>query len=154
MSHAAQVRGGLPWCLLGLTLGISFVAQPGKFLAEQVELPQLLSVGSTLFHLSHGVQLALLLACLGMAWRMPRRRKVLAVVAAALAVLAVQHLLLLPALDARVHLYLKGMAPGPAHHHLTYVLMEIGKVTLLVALALASGRPATAERDNNAWSHP
>ncbi|MBB2485017.1 hypothetical protein H5407_07210 [Mitsuaria sp. WAJ17] len=154
MSRAAPFREGLPWGLLGLTLGISFVAQPGKFLAEQVELPQLLSVGSTLFHLSHGVQLALLLACLGMAWRPPRNRRALMLAAAALAVLAVQHLLLLPVLDARVHLHLKGMAPGSSHHHLAYVLMEIGKVTLLVALAVASGRPATAKRDNKAWSHP
>lgn len=152
MSRLERFRQGLPWCLLGLTLGISFVAQPGKFLAEQVELPQLVSVGSTLFHLSHGVQLILLLSCMGTAWRAARRPQALAAAAAALAILAAQHLLLLPALDARVHLYLMGMAPEPSHQHLAYVLMELGKVALLVALALAlaSGRPATATRDNNA----
>ena len=46
----------LPLLALGMIAGVSFLAQPAKFLTPELSLAQLVSVGSTLFGVSHGYQ--------------------------------------------------------------------------------------------------
>lgn len=136
------VASGVPWVTLGLLLGISFIAQPAKFSAPGVELPQLVSVGSTIFHASHWTQWVLLVLCATFS-ASTKERKVLAFCSSglALALLAAQHLLLMPMLDARVQLYLAGGRPDPSNDHLLYVAVEAMKV--VAVLVLCALKPKT-----------
>jgi hypothetical protein len=127
----------------GLVVGISFLEAPVKFTAPSLTLAVGLDVGRRVFAASHLAQLGLAaLAIAAVAIARPRRLAIAVIALAALA-LAVQHLALLPVLDARAQVIIAGGVPeGRAPHHL-YVALDALKVVLLVIAGLAA-RPASA----------
>jgi hypothetical protein len=130
-------------CLLwaGVVVGISFIEAPVKFQAPTLTLPVALDVGRHVFHASHVVQLALAALVLAAA----ARARAWAVVVP-VAILAAQHLWLLPVLDARAAAVIAGRAPEGGSPHAIYVALECVKLAGLLAAGLvgrnAAARPA------------
>jgi hypothetical protein len=132
----------------GMVVGISFLAQPVKFMAADVPLAQQVRIGSVIFHASHGAQAALL-AALSMAMAMTGQSRLLLWCAwgGALAALAVQVALLMPPLDARVAAISAGrsLSPEPSLH-VGYAGLELAKVAALGALAWLAAYRVPCER--------
>ena len=130
------IAAGLSWTGAGLLLGLSFVATPAKFLAGNVPLEHLLAVGRVTFRASLAVEGVTLLLLLLIS---PGRLRWLAGTIAA--VLAAQHLLLMPALDARTLAVMAGEVVPPSPLHALWIaadFLRIGAYAALGALALRS----------------
>jgi hypothetical protein len=126
----------------GLLFGLSFVATPAKFLAANVPLDQLLAVGRVTFRASAAVEALLLLVLLIVAPKGLRRWPL-----AIAAVLAAQHWLLMPELDARALAVMAGEVLPPTPLHAIWIagdLLRIGAYGVLCAVALraCTGRRA------------
>ncbi|WP_127599176.1 DUF4149 domain-containing protein [Nitratireductor alexandrii] len=145
---AARVPARLPLALtalvaavwLGMVVGVSFLATPVKFEAPSLDLPVALEVGRVTFGLFSRVEwgMAVLLA---VAVGLPGIGRGLRLLAAfVLALVAVEAIWLLPALDARVEAVIQGQPEPASWHHLLYAVAETGKAVLLAALALSGLR--------------
>lgn len=141
-----QSRAGwidaLPWMGLGLIVGVSFLAQPVKFLTPGLDRTQLIAVGSVIFHASHAVQWAL---CLLLCSLLPQRKARPAIAWLCLAplgaLLALQQFWLLPTLDERLRLMQAGQMPPASLHHVIYIGLELLKLSALLALARQPAQP-------------
>lgn len=118
----------------GMVAGISFLEAPLKFTAPNITVPLGLGIGRIVFAALNKVELALAAtALLSAAWR---RAPMNIWVALALlsAVLLLQTLWLLPALDVRASALLAGHPPLPSNLHKAYIGLEVIKLlTLLLA---------------------
>ena len=118
----------------GLVAGISFLEAPLKFTAPHITVLLGLGIGRIVFAALNKVELALAAtALLSAAWR---RAPMNLWVALALlsAVLQLQTLWLLPALDLRATALLAGHPTLPSNLHKTYIGLEVIKLlTLLLA---------------------
>lgn len=126
---------------LGMLIGVSFIATPVKFVVHDLTLPLALQIGQATFALFARVEwgFALVLMTAGMAnWR--TRPLTLALCAFIGALVAIQAVWLLPALDARVAVIVAGGAPPPSPHHLAYASVEAAKAIVLATLAALSVR--------------
>lgn len=117
-------RLALLWC--GIVIGVSFIATPAKFQAASLTLPVALDVGRSTFALSHLVQLALAAAASISVLRGGSRWLL-----AAVGALLVQHLVLLPLLDARVAAVIAGAPSTSPSPHILYVALEVLKIVVL-----------------------
>lgn len=129
----------------GLLLGVSFLATPVKFLAPSLSLPVALDVGRQTFRWLSRVEIVFAAATLLAAFAHEARRPLgakralglpLATLLAAVLVAAValQVAWLLPLLDARVEIILRGGMPEPSRLHDVYVAIEAVKLGALVGL--------------------
>jgi hypothetical protein len=122
-------------CLLwaGLAFGVSFIATPAKFEAASLSLSTALEVGQATFSISHlvqwGVAAVLVIAAIGSRarWRW--------LTALPIAALAVQHVLIMPALAQRTAAVMAGAAPGSSIH-VVYIGVELVKIVALVTAGL------------------
>ena len=124
----------VPFLWLGMVLAISFLEAPLKFRAPGITLPLGLGIGRLVFGALNiaEVVLAAVLVVVGVAVDLPRAAWLL--VAALVAVLAVQVLVLRPRLDRRARQILAGHTPSPSRQHLAYIVLEGAKVLALPAL--------------------
>ena len=135
----------------GLLFGVSFVATPAKFLASSLQLAQALDVGRWTFHVLELIEwgLVVVLGLLVLACR-PRVATgwwpVTIALMAIAAVLAVETWALRPMLEARTLEIMAGRSVPPNSLHTAYVALEVLKLVLVLAAAVASARwkPATA----------
>lgn len=124
----------------GTVIGISFVAQPLKFRADDVPLAHLVRAGSAIFHGSHALQLAVLCGLVLLAL-LTRARGALGLLIAALGSLLVQ-VALMPAFDLRVEALAAGQPQAPAAAlHMAYVACELLKLASLVIVGCSGRRP-------------
>ncbi len=131
---ALTVLAAAVW--LGMVVGISFLATPVKFQAPSLALPVALEVGRVTFGLFSRVEWVfsvLLAVSVGLPGA---GRGARLLVAAVLALVAVEAIWLLPALDARVEAVIQGRPEPASRHHLLYAVAETGKAVLLAALAV------------------
>jgi hypothetical protein len=131
-----RAAAALPLIAFGVITGVSFLAQPAKFLTPELTLAQLVSVGSTLFGVSHAFQLAMLLV-LGAIVPAAKTRTtaawaLLGVFAVAL---GIQQFGLMPPLEARLMQLKQGLQPEPSALHFVYVALELLKLASLLCLA-------------------
>lgn len=131
---AALIAICLVW--LGMLTGVSFVATPVKFAARSLELPVALDVGRATFALFSKIEWALCLAAIIVVATGARHALSAVLVGGLTAILLVQALWLLPALDARVAAVIAGAPSPPSRHHLLYAVFEACKTALLAALAV------------------
>jgi ABC-type xylose transport system permease subunit len=119
----------------GAVIGISFVAQPLKFRADDVPLAHLVRAGSAIFHGSHALQLVVLCALVVLALlRLAETRGALGMLVAALGSLLMQ-IALMPAFDRRVEALAAGQPAVPAAGlHLAYVALELVKLAALLSV--------------------
>ncbi len=136
----------LPAVWLGLLVGVSFIATPVKFTAPTLDYAAALDVGRVTFGLFSKVEwgMAALLALAAAGAGSPGLRSLAAAVL--VAVVAIQSLWLLPALDERVAAVIAGQPLPPSWHHTAYAGLEAAKAGLLLILALAGVRRVATER--------
>lgn len=129
-------RAGSRICLLwaGVSLGVAFLATPAKFLAPTLSLPVALDVGSHTFKVYNGVELVFLsVLAVGSIWSDTSVRwKALVLVPGAIVVL--QSLWLIPALDVRIAAIQDGAAATASPLHSLYIAAEALKAAWLLAL--------------------
>ncbi len=129
----------LPLLALGTVAGVSFLAQPAKFLTPELSLPQLVSVGSTLFGVSHAVQWGWLVL---LGFVVPRAKAQQALAWALLVgialVLCLQQFGLMPPLEARLVALKRGLQPEPSLLHVAYIVLETIKLAALLGLSALS----------------
>lgn len=119
----------------GALLGVSFIATPAKFWAHSLTLPVALDVGRQTFQFFNKLELgaaavlSILIFSLKQTW-FPR-----AMVLLIAALLALQFLWLLPALDQRVEVFLSGAVPPESQLHKVYIACDVWKLILLARLA-------------------
>lgn len=131
MSLVASI--GFVW--LGMVLAISFLETPLKFRAPGVSRRLGLGIGRVVFGAFNRVEVVLALVLVGAVIPGPHRVVTVAAVGSAVAVLAVQLLLVRPQLNRRSDRVLAGEEDLPrSRAHYAYVALELAK---LAALAVA-----------------
>lgn len=150
--RALLIAGLLPILWLGFVLAISFMEAPLKFTVPQASYVAALSIGQVVFRAMARVELALLMVLIaiyaGTAWPSGAERWLWALAA----VVLVQHLWLLPQLDARTSQIVAGQPAATAGYlHTLYVVSDCAKVVLLPGISwsllrmfgpIATGGPA------------
>lgn len=118
-------------CLIyaGILLGFSFIATPAKFLTPGLSMSDLLLVGRTSFSVFAWVEAGLVVALAALAIH---RHERLAFVGLLAAIVAGQHLLLRPILDASITAIVDGAPPAPSGLHHIYALLELAKLCALL----------------------
>lgn len=134
LSQALTVLAAAVW--LGMVIGVSLLATPVKFQAPSLALPVALEVGRVTFGLFSRVEwvFAVLLTVSVVLPGAGRGARLLT--AAVLALVAVEAIWLLPALDARVEAVIQGRPEPASWHHLLYAVAETAKAVLLAVLAV------------------
>lgn len=116
---------------LGMLLGVSGLATPVKFRAPSLSLPVALDVGRHTFAVFTKVEWLLAGLLIVATWRGRLGLGIWAVSAAVTTLLLVETNILLPALDQRVEMIIRGAIPEPSSLHLLYVAAESAKAVLL-----------------------
>ncbi len=138
LSSMALALLTLVWA--GMVIGVSGLATPAKFHAPSLSLPVALDVGRTTFHVFTRVEWLLGLALVLLLLALWHRRLILLGALLIVAILLVQALYLLPALDLRVAAIIAGQTPPPSPLHTWYAAAEAGKLATLLALGIAALR--------------
>jgi hypothetical protein len=127
-------------CLLwaGMILGISFLEAPAKFTTPSLTLAVGLDVGRHVFGAFNKVEIGAGLLVVGLMLFSAPPRAVLLPLGMAVSIVALQSAWLLPLLDARVEVILRGQMPPPAPFHLVYIVLELLKLACLLGAGTAS----------------
>lgn len=112
----------------GLVCGISFLEAPLKFTAPGITVTLGVGIGRIVFHALNKVELALGVVTLLCAGRLGVSSRIWTTLLVAVLILAAQTLWLLPALDARAVALQAGSPNPPSSQHLTYIVLELGKL--------------------------
>jgi hypothetical protein len=134
--------GALIMLWAGVLIGVSFLAAPAKFKAPTLTLPVAIDVGRQEFGTLNLAEILLAVAALALAAYGRARRTIWCGLAVAAAVVALQALWLLPMLDARAEMIIRGETPPRAPWHTLYIAIEVVKLLALLAVGwLALWRP-------------
>lgn len=136
MSSAIQVASAAVWVWLGMVLAISFLEAPLKFRTPGLELRLGLAIGRIVFrglNIAECGWVAVIAVCLAIG-----RPSVVVTSLATLAgaVLVVQLSVVRPRLTRRSDRVLAGEVAPRSSSHYWYVLLEVTKVAVLVALGV------------------
>ncbi len=119
---------------LGMTIGVSMLATPMRFMAESITRPVALDVGRVVFAALNKAEL-LALVLLLLVVRVSGRSRDLWAWSSVLALIVVaQGAWLIPELAARTDIILAGAAPPPSHAHAIYATLELAKMAVLLYL--------------------
>ena len=122
---------------LGMVLAISFLEAPLKFRAPGVTIPLGLGIGRVVFRALNRAELVLLaLVLVGVA--LDPQPLLIVGTSALTALLAVQLAAVRPALNRRSDRVLAGEELPRSHGHLVYVVLELVKVGLLIAVGTSA----------------
>nr|WP_280510611.1 hypothetical protein [Nocardia farcinica] len=128
----------LPMLWLGMVVAISFLEAPLKFRAPGITVPLGLGIGRIVFKALNTVEavlaVLLVLACLVLG----PATAVWVWLGVAVAVLAVQILLVRPPLSRRSDRVLAGEELPRSTAHYYYIALEVAKVVTLIGLAIAA----------------
>ena len=132
------VAGFVASVWLGILVGVSFLPTLAKFHAASLDLAVALEVGRNTFAVFKKVEWGLA-TLLGIAVFFPRApRAEIVLLAITVAIVAVQALWLLPALELRVEALVGGMPMPSSIHHMLYAVLEAAKVLALAAVAFVA----------------
>ena len=118
----------------GGLLGVSFVAAPAKFWAPSLTLPIALDVGRHTFQFFNKLELVAFVVLMLLVFRPTENRSTRTIIVMLGLLLILQTAWLLPLLDQRVTLILKGEIPAESHLHLVYIGCDVCRLILLAAL--------------------
>lgn len=135
---AQHVIWFLPMLWTGMVLAISFLEAPLKFRAPGITTVLGLGIGRLVFAAVERVQLVLAALLLIAAAVIRPERSVLVWLGIAVALLAVQVLVIRPPLARRSDRVLAGEDLPRSHAHYWYITAEVAKVVALVGLALVA----------------
>ena len=142
LALARCALGALIMLWAGVVIGVSFLAAPAKFGAPGLSLPVAMEVGRREFGALNLAEIALAVVTLALAAYARPERTIWLGLALAAVVVALQALWLLPVLDARAELIIRGETPQPAPWHALYIGVEVVKLLALLVIGwLALWRP-------------
>jgi hypothetical protein len=118
---------------LGMVLAISFLEAPLKFRAPGVSLRIGLSIGRLVFRALNVGEAVLAAVIIAAAAADPPPARAIVPLAVAIAVLAAQLLFVRPLLNRRSDAVLAGQDAPRSHAHHAYIVLEVIKVTALLA---------------------
>jgi hypothetical protein len=133
MTGATAVAVAATFVWLGMVLAISFLEAPLKFRAPDVTLRIGLGIGRLVFralNTAEAILAVIILVCLAVH---PPRAAALATLAIAIAVLAVQLIVIRRPLNRRSDAVLAGQDAPRSHAHYAYIALEAVKVIALLA---------------------
>lgn len=134
---------------VGFICAISFMEAWLKFTAPGVTLPIGLGIGKVVFGALNKVEWLLAVIIVGgLLLKWPDRIAVLWIILP-VAVLTMQTLWLLPALDARAMAVIHGLRPAPSDLHFDHVALEVLKVFGLTVFGITLFRPAHPNATDN-----
>ena len=126
----------LPALWIGLLVGVCFIATPAKFQAQSLSLPVALDVGRSTFAIWNNVEWILIALVVPLlAYSETRLYSVLAFGAVG-ALLLIQTMVLLPALNANIVTIIAGGKPAPSPDHLIYIVIDCMKLGVLASIIL------------------
>ena len=132
---ASFVAVNFTW--LGMVLAISFLEAPVKFTTPSLTRPVALDVGRVVFTAFHWVQGGLFVVTLALLIGLKISSvKILVPYVALTGVLTVQSFWLLPVLSTRATAVLQNLELPPSPVHLIYILLELGKIAILLWLGI------------------
>ena len=142
LAIARCALGALIMLWAGVVIGVSFLAAPAKFGAPGLSLPVAMEVGRREFGTLNLAELSLAVVSLALAAYARPERAVWLGLGLAVLIVLLQWLWLLPVLDARAELIIRGETPEPAPWHALYVGAEVVKLLALLVIGwLALWRP-------------
>lgn len=126
----------LPWLWLGLIVGISFIATPVKFQAQNLELGVALDIGRHTFNLFNSIEWVLLAGMFLLCLVKPILKMQLQAVVILGLILITQTYWLLPELIARADAVIAGNPKPKSSHHDIYAVLEVLKFLILLFVSL------------------
>ena len=125
---------------LGFIGAISFMEAWLKFRAPGIDTSLGLGIGQLVFNALNKVEItsAVLIVLLSIASKEKKPIRIQGLFYVAVAILVLQSVWLLPALDTRANLIREGVVLGKSKLHLWYVLVEIVKITCLILFGFRS----------------
>jgi len=136
MSTGTAIAVALDFVWLGMVLAISFLEAPLKFRAPNVTLQIGLSIGRLVFRALNTVEVAFALVIGAIVIAGPSRAGVVVAIAVVAAALAVQLVVVRPALTRRSDRVLAGSDGPRSRAHYGYVALEAVKVVGLVTAGI------------------
>lgn len=121
-----------------MTIGVSMLATPVKFMAGSLTRPVALDVGRVTFLAFNKAELAALIVLLIVVRISGLSRELWAWCSALALILVAQGAWLIPELAARTDMILAGVEPPPSHAHTIYLGLELVKIGLLFVLGFRS----------------
>ncbi|MEO9484322.1 MAG: hypothetical protein ABJG47_12775 [Ekhidna sp.] len=117
---------------IGFVCAISFMEAWLKFQAPGITIPLGLGIGRLVFSALNKVEIVLAISLIISSIADKQiKTKAFAVLGITVFILLLQTAWLLPALDARAELFIQNTPPPSSYLHLTYIILEFIKVTLL-----------------------
>jgi hypothetical protein len=129
----------------GMVIGITLLAVPAQFAAEDLDQPVGIDVTRHVFQVFNRVEVGIAIATAVIALLAWPPRRVWLLLGPVWLIVAVQSLWLLPLLDARVDRLLAGETLPPAPWHRLYGILEMVKLVALLALAIMGLWPRRRE---------
>jgi hypothetical protein len=137
VSVASYVQLFVPMLWLGMVVAISFLEAPIKFRAPGVTLQVGLGIGRLVFKALNIVEIVLLLVLSVSCFAVRPSTASLALLVSVAVVLLVQVAVVRPPLSRRSDRVLAGETLPRSRMHLVYVVLELAKVGLLIALSVS-----------------
>lgn len=119
---AFRINNFISLIWLGMILGISFLEAPVKFMAPSVTLPVGFDIGRHVFGVFNKAEIVLALTTVGLLLVARPGRQYGLPLAAVWVALVVESVWLLPVLDQRAAIIIKGQIPPASFHHRLYVI--------------------------------
>lgn len=127
----------VPFIWFGAIGAISFMEAPLKFTAPNITLPLGLGIGRIVFQTLNKVEIVLaLLLIISVFVQRPKGKSWIYFIAAALSLLFLETVWLLPVLDERAMQVINGNAPPFSNAHIIYIVFDAVKFLSLFALGI------------------
>lgn len=126
--------GSLLW--IGCLMSISFMEAPMKFQAPSVSLAIGLEIGRIVFGILNKMEWVLCLMIIVSLLISGYTKRDWIWVSSVFVILLFQTAYLLPFLDLRAEVIINGGIPPESHMHIVYIVLEVIKLLLLIAMTL------------------
>jgi hypothetical protein len=136
VSAARYAQLLVPMLWLGMVVAISFLEAPLKFRVPGVTLPVGLGIGRLVFKALNGVEILLLVGLSAACYAARPGTVPLILLGCVAAVLMIQVAVVRPPLSQRSDRVLAGETVARSRMHWVYIVLEVAKVGLLMALAV------------------
>ncbi|MFV0389991.1 MAG: hypothetical protein ACK5NT_14710 [Pyrinomonadaceae bacterium] len=136
-----MLKIAIPFIWLGAVLAISFMEAPLKFTAPGIDLKLGLGIGAIVFHALNKAEIVLMLIyAFAFIKAKPRKNSSRLLFYGLVIILILQTFVLYPMLDERTAAVLAGTAAPYSSTHVFYIVTEVVKVFMLVALGIINLR--------------
>ena len=136
MTNRSALRTlGLAVAVLTTLFSLSFIATPVKFLAADVPMPHLLAVGRVTFRASVAIESVLLFALFVSARGTSRR-----LITVAIAIVALQWIVIMPELDDRTMARIAGAVVEPSSLHNCWIGLDVMRLAIYALVVHACAR--------------